>query len=109
MAKTEIIALRVDAELKKQAQELFEYFGMSTSWAITAFLTQCVREQAIPLRFMKNISRMTVTEEELKQLTEDYQTATLEEIIDDGEPEEHIILDVVKTKPAKNQKDKSRE
>ena len=58
---------------------------------------------------MKNISRMTVTEEELKQLTEDYQTATLEEIIDDGEPDAHIILDVVKSKPAKNQKDKSRE
>ena len=109
MAKTEIIALRVDGELKRQAQELFEYFGMSTSWAITAFLTQCVREQAIPLRFMKNISRMTVTEEELKQLTEDYQTATLEEIIDDGEPDAHIILDVVKSKTAKDRKEEKGE
>ena len=52
---------------------------------------------------------MTVTEEELKQLTEDYQTATLEEIIDDGEPDAHIILDVVKSKTAKDRKEEKGE
>ena len=42
------MSFRVDKNLKKQADELFKNLGMNTSVAINMFLTQCVREQALP-------------------------------------------------------------
>lgn len=42
------MSFRVDKDLKKQADELFKKLGMNTSVAINTFLTQCVREQALP-------------------------------------------------------------
>lgn len=42
------MSFRVDKELKKQADELFRNLGMNTSVALNMFLTQSVREQAIP-------------------------------------------------------------
>lgn len=45
--KTNIV---VDPELKEQAQALFDGLGFTFSGAISVFLKQCVREQAIPFR-----------------------------------------------------------
>ena len=42
------MSFRVDKNLKKQADELFRSMGMNTSVAINMFLTQSVREQALP-------------------------------------------------------------
>lgn len=42
--------IKIDQTLKKEAQELFESFGLSLSSAINMFLRQSVREQAIPFR-----------------------------------------------------------
>lgn len=42
--------IKIDADLKEQAQALFESFGLSLSAAINMFLRQSVREQAIPFR-----------------------------------------------------------
>ena len=42
--------IKIDPELKEQAQELFESFGLSLSAAVNVFLRQAVREQAIPFR-----------------------------------------------------------
>ncbi len=42
------MSFRVDKNLKKQADELFKNLGMNTSVALNMFLTQCVREQALP-------------------------------------------------------------
>ena len=42
------MTLRVDSELKKQAEELFSDLGLSMSDAITVFMKQAVREQRIP-------------------------------------------------------------
>ena len=43
-------SIKIDPELKKESQALFESFGLSFSSAITLFLRQAVREQAIPFR-----------------------------------------------------------
>lgn len=42
------VTVRMDEELKRQADELFADLGMSFSTAITIFTRQAVREQAIP-------------------------------------------------------------
>ena len=42
------INIRVDNALKKEASELFNDLGLNLSTAINIFLTQCVKEQAIP-------------------------------------------------------------
>lgn len=42
--------IKIDPELKKQAQELFNELGMNLTTAVNIFLTQAVREQAIPFR-----------------------------------------------------------
>lgn len=39
---------RVDADLKKQAAELYESLGMNLNTAINVFLRQSVREQRMP-------------------------------------------------------------
>ena len=43
-------SIKIDPVLKKESQELFESLGLSFSSAITIFLSQAVREQAIPFR-----------------------------------------------------------
>lgn len=43
-------SIKIDPELKEQAQELFESLGLSLSAAVNVFLRQSVREQAIPFR-----------------------------------------------------------
>ena len=42
------MSFRVDKNLKTQADELFKSLGMNTSVALNMFLTQSVREQALP-------------------------------------------------------------
>ena len=42
------MSFRVDKNLKAQADELFKSLGMNTSVALNMFLTQSVREQALP-------------------------------------------------------------
>lgn len=42
------VTFRTDADLKKQAERVFESMGMTTSNAINIFLRQVVREQRLP-------------------------------------------------------------
>lgn len=42
--------VKIDADLKKESQALFEDMGLNLSTAVNMFLRQCVREQAIPFR-----------------------------------------------------------
>ena len=44
------MSFRVDKKLKQQADKLFKSLGMNTSVALNMFLTQSVREQALPFR-----------------------------------------------------------
>lgn len=54
MKKTNI-TLRVDEELKKQAEELFTDLGMNLTTAFCVFLRQSVREQQIPFQVSRNV------------------------------------------------------
>jgi DNA-damage-inducible protein J len=49
------VTVRIDDELKKQADALFSDLGMSLSTAFTIFLRQSVREQQIPFAVSRNV------------------------------------------------------
>lgn len=51
MEKT-IITVRIDDNLKNDAQKLFNDIGMSMSTAINIFLKQCVKEGKIPFELV---------------------------------------------------------
>ena len=54
------MTLRVDTELKKQAEELFSDLGLSMSAAITVFMKQAVREQRIPFAVSRGYNEETI-------------------------------------------------
>ena len=47
-SSTTNLCLRIDAELKGQAETLFSELGMSLSTAVTVYFRQAVRENRIP-------------------------------------------------------------
>lgn len=48
MSKTEMINTRLEPRLKKASEAIFAQLGLSTSEAITAFLSQVVLHKGIP-------------------------------------------------------------
>jgi DNA-damage-inducible protein J len=48
------VTVRMDADLKKQAEVLFEAFGMNMTTALTIFVKTAVREQRIPFEIAIN-------------------------------------------------------
>lgn len=49
------LTMRIDDELKKQAEELFNELGMNMTTAFTIFAKQAVREQRIPFEITREI------------------------------------------------------
>lgn len=49
MAQTKM-TIRMDTDIKRQAQELFAKFGLDMTTAINMFLNQAVMEQSIPFK-----------------------------------------------------------
>ena len=49
------VTIRVDEDLKKEADSLFSDLGMSLSTAFNIFLRQSVREQQMPFTISRNI------------------------------------------------------
>ena len=49
------VTLRIDGELKAQADALFAELGLSLSSAFNVFLRQAVREQQIPFMISKRV------------------------------------------------------
>ena len=47
--------ISLDPELKKSAQELFADLGLDLTTAVTLFLKQSVREQAIPFEIKREV------------------------------------------------------
>ena len=54
MPNTSILSVRIDPELKAQAENLFSDFGMTLTTAITVFLRQAVRENRIPFEIKRD-------------------------------------------------------
>jgi hypothetical protein len=48
MRMTQNVNIRMDSELKRQAEELFDELGMNMSTAFTIFVRQAVRQRKIP-------------------------------------------------------------
>ncbi len=74
------VTLRMDEQLKKQADELFSDFGLSLNAAMTMFIKQSVREQRIPFEISRNNSALTTAPDETlvavsKQLLKQNKTA----------------------------------
>ena len=68
--KTTNITLRIDENLKKQAEELFNDFGLTINSAFNVFLRQSVREQKIPFEISRVSTPKTINDEELMKLAE---------------------------------------
>ena len=48
------VTIRIDEELKRQADELFSDFGLSFNAAMVMFAKQSIREQRIPFEITRN-------------------------------------------------------
>lgn len=62
--------VRVDENLKKSAEELFNELGMNMSTAINIYLKQAVRKQAIPFELKAPNAETLEAIEEVKQMKE---------------------------------------
>ncbi len=66
------VTLRVDEDLKKQADALFSELGLNLTTAFNIFLRQAVREQGIPFMVSKNVpNAVTLAAMEAAQKGED--------------------------------------
>ena len=52
------VTIRMDENLKKQAEELFADFGLSFNAAMIMFTKQSIREQRIPFEITRNAISM---------------------------------------------------
>ena len=50
------VSIRMDDNLKKQAENLFNDLGMNLTTAFTIFVKQAIREQGIPFKITREIS-----------------------------------------------------
>ena len=61
MAKTTNVSIRMDPELKKQADALFNALGMNLSTAFNIFVRQSLREGGIPFEIkLENPNKETI-------------------------------------------------
>lgn len=66
------VTIRMDEELKAQADELFNDLGLSLSSAITMFAKQAVREQRIPFEIKRTGTTIqTATDSSVEKLSKE--------------------------------------
>ena len=53
MNSTANVSIRMDVDLKKQAEELFADLGLNMTTALTMFLRQAIRVQGIPFEISR--------------------------------------------------------
>ena len=79
------VTIRMDSDLKKQADELFSELGMSMTTAFTLFAKQAVREQKIPFEIGLNVPNKETIEalNEFKAMISDKENYTRYDSFDD--------------------------
>lgn len=79
------VTIRMDSDLKKQADALFNELGMSMTTAITIFAKQAVREQKIPFDISLNIPNEETIEalKEFDKMVSDKDTYTRHDLFED--------------------------
>lgn len=65
------VTIRVDKDVKKQAEVLFNDLGLNLSSAINMFLHQAIAEQAIPFKPSKNQEMKYASRSELMKAAEE--------------------------------------
>lgn len=62
--------IRMDSDIKKQAQELFAEFGLDMTTAVNMFLRQAIRQKGIPFELRLNVpnAETVAAFEEVKQM-----------------------------------------
>ena len=73
MANTATINVRVDEEVKRNAEFLLDKMGMNISTAVNMLLKQMLMDEALPFQPTYKRRRLT-TEERLKNYTGNYKT-----------------------------------
>ena len=73
MANTTTINVRVDEEVKRNAEFLLDKMGMNISTAVNMLLKQMIMDEALPFQPKYKRRRLT-TEERLKNYNGDYKT-----------------------------------
>lgn len=63
MAQTSI-SIRIDEDIKKEAEILFNNLGMNMTTAVNIFVRQALNERAIPFKIKENIPNETTTKTE---------------------------------------------
>lgn len=66
MAKTDTLNIRIEPELKKEAEKTLDNLGMNVADAVTIFLKQVVLTESIPF----NIKKPKYNEETLEAIKE---------------------------------------
>ncbi len=56
MMATTNITIRIDADLKKEAEELYEDLGVTFTTVLVSCIKQSVREQRIPFKITRNVT-----------------------------------------------------
>ena len=54
------VTIRMDRELKKQADKVLDELGMSFTSAVTIFIKQCVRDRQFPFEPMLEPNKTTI-------------------------------------------------
>jgi len=73
MSETTNLTIRIDKELKEQADQLFTELGMNMTTAFTVFVRQAVRQGKIPFEISLNIpnSETIAAMEEANKISRD--------------------------------------
>jgi len=72
MKESTNVSIRMDVQLKKQAEELFTDLGLNMTTAMTMFLRQAVRTQGIPFELTRVPNAETIAAmREAEKITHD--------------------------------------
>ena len=87
------VTIRMDRELKRQADQVLDELGMSFTTAVTLFIKQCVRDRQFPFEPMLEPNKTTIKAlQELDRMIkhpEEYKRYnSFKEILDEIEKEE---------------------
>lgn len=67
------VTIRMDESMKRQADDLFSDLGLTLSSAVTVFVKQAIREQAIPFAISRDMPNRETLEaiDEVRRLKKD--------------------------------------
>lgn len=83
------VTVRMDSDIKAQAEELYTSLGMNMSTAINMFVRQCLRERRLPFQPSLNVPNQETIEaiEEVKEMlrTGNFKRYTVDEAFEELE------------------------